>query len=96
MPTTRKHDLSTNKETVNGIDRVDSKIGYYIDNCVTCCTMCNYMKQAHSKESFLEQVKKIYNHSLLNEGSTTTSNEGTLQVIGSGNGGHPNKGEEIV
>jgi hypothetical protein len=29
---------------LNGIDRKDNNIGYTFDNCVTSCTMCNYMK----------------------------------------------------
>ena len=27
-----------------GIDRLDSKLGYTEENCVPCCTMCNYIK----------------------------------------------------
>jgi hypothetical protein len=34
-----------NSEThKNGIDRKDNQIGYNIDNCVSCCGQCNYMK----------------------------------------------------
>jgi len=46
----------------NGIDRVDSKIGYLIDNCVTCCASCNKMKSNHSQEQFLEKIKDIYDY----------------------------------
>lgn len=28
----------------NGIDRKDSKLGYVLDNCVTCCRDCNTIK----------------------------------------------------
>lgn len=68
-PTIRLHDRSKNKKPVNGIDRVDSSKPYTIDNCVTCCTMCNYMKQHHNKEDFLNQVQKIY--MFQTKGSTT-------------------------
>ena len=43
----------------NGVDRVDSNIGYKTHNCVTCCKKCNYMKLLLSKIDFLEHVEKI-------------------------------------
>lgn len=44
----------------NGIDRIDSKKGYTIDNCVTCCKTCNTMKLDYSLPLFLDQIEKIY------------------------------------
>lgn len=70
-PEVRNRDKSTDKEMVNGIDRIDSSKGYVFDNCVPCCTMCNYMKQSYTIDNFLDQVKKIYQHRLEKEGSTT-------------------------
>ena len=32
----------------NGIDRVDSQVGYEKDNCVTCCRRCNIIKRSVS------------------------------------------------
>lgn len=46
----------------NGIDRLNSKIGYFLENCVPCCALCNRMKYTLSKEKFLEKVEKIYHH----------------------------------
>ena len=43
----------------NGIDRVDSTLGYYIDNCVPCCQMCNAMKLNYSTEEWFQHMKKI-------------------------------------
>ena len=43
----------------NGIDRIDSNIGYEPDNCVTCCVICNRMKNKYSKNAFLLHVSKI-------------------------------------
>lgn len=43
----------------NGVDRVDNEKGYTIDNCVTCCTICNLMKRKMSVISFIDHVKKI-------------------------------------
>lgn len=45
---------------INGIDRIDSNLGYVIGNCVPCCTMCNRMKLAHSQEDFFLQIKRVY------------------------------------
>jgi hypothetical protein len=46
----------------SGIDRVDSKKGYEVSNCVSCCNTCNMMKKAMSFAKFIVHVKKIYNH----------------------------------
>lgn len=58
----RKHPVknSTGDFVYNGIDRVDNSIGYKLENCVACCTMCNRMKLNYSLESFHEQVTRIY------------------------------------
>lgn len=45
---------------INGIDRVDNSKGYEIQNCVSCCGLCNYMKRSISVEEFLNHVKKIH------------------------------------
>ena len=36
----------------NGIDRMDNDLGYVLDNCLPCCTMCNQAKHNHSKDFF--------------------------------------------
>ena len=50
-PTTKTHH--------NGIDRIDSSIGYIRDNCVTCCGGCNIAKGKKTPEEFIEQCKII-------------------------------------
>ena len=45
-----------------GLDRVDNTKGYELENIVPCCTMCNRMKNSHTKERFLNQVTKIAEH----------------------------------
>lgn len=45
---------------VNGIDRIDSKNGYNINNCVPCCRVCNKIKLDLPQDEFLNQVKKIF------------------------------------
>lgn len=46
----------------NGIDRVDSKLGYMLDNCVSCCKMCNYMKASLSIDVFIKRVEHILSY----------------------------------
>jgi len=45
-----------------GIDRIDSSVGYQLDNCKPCCHRCNEMKMDHSLEDWIAQMKKILNH----------------------------------
>lgn len=47
----------------NGIDRIRNAEGYTLDNCVTCCLVCNWMKGTLGAKEFLEHVKRITLHS---------------------------------
>jgi hypothetical protein len=44
----------------NGIDRIDSAVGYNITNVVPCCKMCNLSKKDLSKEEFLSWIERVY------------------------------------
>jgi hypothetical protein len=46
----------------NGIDRINSNIGYTKENCVPCCKKCNLMKNVLSVKDFEEHIFKIFNH----------------------------------
>lgn len=48
-------------ETV-GIDRIDSLKGYVLENIVPCCYHCNIIKMHYSREEFLNQINKIWEH----------------------------------
>ena len=48
--------------TTIGIDRVDSKLGYNMTNCVSCCTICNYMKLDHSEEEWYGFMVAVLKH----------------------------------
>lgn len=43
----------------NGLDRIDNKKGYYEQNVVPCCPLCNSMKSKLTHEEFIEHIKKI-------------------------------------
>lgn len=43
----------------NGIDRTNQTIGYIVDNCVSCCKICNYMKGSCSDEVFIKRIEHV-------------------------------------
>lgn len=49
------------KYIFNGIDRVDSSIGYFEANCVSCCTQCNLAKGSRNSDEFLDWIKRVHN-----------------------------------
>lgn len=46
----------------NGIDRIDSNLGYTENNTVTCCKQCNFAKQEFTVQEFKSHVTKIYEY----------------------------------
>lgn len=56
-----------NENEVIGIDRLNSKKHYTLDNCVACCKMCNFMKGTLSRNTFILQAHKIANKFPVNE-----------------------------
>ena len=46
----------------NGIDRVDNAKGYEIENTVSCCSVCNRMKNVLNAAVFVEWCKKVAKH----------------------------------
>ena len=53
-----------------GIDRMDSKKGYSLENCVPCCPVCNFMKNTMKYADFLSHVQLIAGHVYKPSGST--------------------------
>ena len=43
----------------NGIDRVDSRKGYFLGNLVPCCDMCNYSKNDYTLEEFIRYLSVL-------------------------------------
>jgi len=73
----------------NGIDRINPNKGYSFDNCVSCCSKCNYAKHEMTIDEYKEWLVKSYNY--LIGGSSTISQESTSQANGDGNEVVPTK-----
>ena len=46
----------------NGIDRIDSSVGYTWENSVPCCKTCNMAKGAMEIFEFSAWIEKVYKH----------------------------------
>ncbi|MHA1737419.1 MAG: hypothetical protein ACTSWD_02465 [Candidatus Heimdallarchaeota archaeon] len=46
----------------NGIDRLNNDIGYNVDNCVTCCQICNKAKGILSESDFMQWIDKLISY----------------------------------
>lgn len=57
----------------NGIDRLNNSLGYSIENCVSCCSICNKLKMNLDEKDFLLKIKEIYefHKDMFENGSTT-------------------------
>lgn len=50
----------TGEYIYNGIDRIDSSLGYFKTNCVSSCGVCNRMKMDLTVQEFKDKLKAIY------------------------------------
>lgn len=48
--------------TINGIDRLNSNIGYVNGNVVPCCQRCNFSKGKLNSASFIEMCEMVTHH----------------------------------
>ena len=51
----------------NGIDRIDSSKDYNINNCVSCCKICNYMKGDKTVKEFIDTITYILSKNFIIE-----------------------------
>jgi len=47
------------EKNFNGVDRVDSKKQYIIENCVSACTLCNFLKHVMPVDLFFRRIEHI-------------------------------------
>lgn len=52
-------DLGRKTIIYQGIDRVNSNLGYITNNCVPCCKICNVCKSTLTKEEWIQKMKDI-------------------------------------
>lgn len=57
-------ELRTRKFTdyANGVDRIDSSMGYTTNNIVPCCKICNMAKSNLSYDDFMTWVNRLIKH----------------------------------
>jgi len=55
----RKSKYSNGDFEYTGIDRIDSSLGYTKDNCVPCCSFCNWAKSDEQYGWFIEHASVI-------------------------------------
>ena len=61
----RKYALPPNSGGVyvyNGVDRLDSAVGYTLENCVPACKDANLAKQSLSEAEFIQLCKEVAQH----------------------------------
>lgn len=51
----------------NGIDRINNDLGYTVENCVPCCSMCNRAKYTHTYQEFLEYLDRLVEYRVVNK-----------------------------
>lgn len=44
----------------NGIDRINNKLGYTIENTITCCSQCNIAKAQFTQKEFKDWIKRVH------------------------------------
>lgn len=72
----------------NGIDRIDSKIGYTLENCVPCCVICNISKNDMSFTDWKLWISKVYSKTFNDYAKAVESSDSKRET--------PEKGEDIV
>lgn len=45
--------------SVNGLDRRDNNKGYFLDNVIPCCSLCNYAKKELTYDEFISWLDRI-------------------------------------
>ena len=55
----------------NGIDRKNGTLGYFLENCVSCCRPCNWAKRHMSYDEFMAYLQQLVQYH--NEKQTFTT-----------------------
>jgi hypothetical protein len=49
---------------MNGIDRIDNRLGYERANSIPCCSICNFAKNSMSYEDFIKWIGMVKKHKI--------------------------------
>lgn len=60
LSNTAKSKTANGKFKYNGVDRLNNKEGYTLDNSVTCCRQCNKAKGILTAEEFNNWINRVY------------------------------------
>jgi hypothetical protein len=52
----------------NGIDRDNSEKGYILENCLSSCKICNYMKKSLDSQVFIDRIEHILTYNKIIDG----------------------------
>lgn len=52
----------------NGIDRLYNNVGYVLNNCVSSCKVCNYMKYTDDEPIYLQRIEHILTYQKIIDG----------------------------
>lgn len=58
----------THSRGFNGMDRNDNTKGYLFENCVSCCKMCNFMKNSLNGHVFVNRIEHILTYNKIIDG----------------------------
>ena len=61
-PSIREYTMTKKKIPLNGVDRVNSDLGYTMSNCVPACKECNMLKSTRTLDEFLDHIRRVYEH----------------------------------
>ena len=61
-PAQQQHRPFNGNVVYNGVDRVDSSVGYVLNNVVTCCGKCNRAKFTYTVDEFRAYIKSTYEY----------------------------------
>jgi len=65
----------------NGIDRIDSKKGYILENVKPCCGECNFMKLDYEYKDFISKLQEIYENHKHNDLSNSMIVENNNKIV---------------
>lgn len=66
---------------INGLDRVDNKVGYIVENVVSCCHFCNNAKHVWEANYFITKCKRVAEKFKTNTDESVVSVSPTIRAL---------------